>query len=137
MYSITKRMVISAAHSLDMGDPDHKCSNKHGHNWIITVQIEAEQLNRYGMVIDFGFIKYIVMELDHIDLNTVVSVNGVVLGNPTAENIARYLTEKIDNEISSTWFIEEHMNGEKAESMPHVKSVTVEESEGNTACYTP
>ena len=34
MYEVKKRFEISAAHKLDL-DYDSKCTNFHGHNWII------------------------------------------------------------------------------------------------------
>lgn len=36
MYTVIKRMEISAAHSLSLSYPS-KCEYLHGHNWIITV----------------------------------------------------------------------------------------------------
>ena len=82
MYTVIKRMEISAAHSLTLSYPS-KCSNLHGHNWIITVYCRSHQLNADGMVVDFTHIKQVVQEnLDHKVLNDVLPFN------PTAENIA-------------------------------------------------
>ena len=36
MYTVIKRMEVSAAHFLKLSYPS-KCENLHGHNWIITV----------------------------------------------------------------------------------------------------
>lgn len=36
MYTVIKRMEISASHSLRLSYPS-KCENLHGHNWMITV----------------------------------------------------------------------------------------------------
>ena len=36
MYTVIKRMEVSAAHSLKLSYRS-KCENLHGHNWIITV----------------------------------------------------------------------------------------------------
>ncbi|MBO4551501.1 MAG: 6-carboxytetrahydropterin synthase, partial [Bacteroidaceae bacterium] len=35
MYYISKRLVISASHRLELSYPS-KCSQLHGHNWTIT-----------------------------------------------------------------------------------------------------
>lgn len=107
MYTVIKRMEISAAHSLNLSYPS-KCENLHGHNWIITVYCRSSQLNADGMVVDFSHIKHVVMgQLDHKNLNEVIPMN------PTAENIARWICEQI-----STCF-----------------KVEVQESEGNMAVY--
>ena len=52
MYTVTKRMEISAAHYLVL-DYESKCEHLHGHNWIISVTCQAETLDRNGMVVDF------------------------------------------------------------------------------------
>lgn len=36
MYTVIKRMEVSASHSLKLSYQS-KCENLHGHNWIITV----------------------------------------------------------------------------------------------------
>ena len=107
MYTVIKRMEISAAHSLLLSYPS-KCEYLHGHNWIITVHCRSKELNADGMVIDFSHIKRVVKDqLDHRNLNKVLPFN------PTAENIAR----RICNQLPTCYKVE------------------VQESEGNTAIY--
>ena len=72
MYYISKRLVISASHHLELSYPS-KCSQLHGHNWTITVYCKARELNKDGMVIDFKLIKQkIESQLDHANLNEVL-----------------------------------------------------------------
>ena len=107
MYYISKRLVISASHHLELSYPS-KCSQLHGHNWTITVYCKARELNEDGMVVDFKHIKEKVFDvLDHKHLNDVLPFN------PTSENIARWICEQI----------------------PFCYKVTVEETSGNRACY--
>ena len=47
MYTVIKRMEVSAAHSLNLSYQS-KCENLHGHNWIITVYCRAKELNADG-----------------------------------------------------------------------------------------
>ncbi len=107
MYYIKKRIEISASHSLKLSY-DSKCQNIHGHNWIITIFCRAETLNEDGMVTDFTHIKNdIKAQLDHANLNDVLPFN------PTAENIARWIVERVTN----------------------CYRAEVQESEGNSAAY--
>lgn len=107
MYTVTKRLEISAAHQLFL-NYESKCKNLHGHNWIIYVTCQSETLDANGIVVDFKHIKNLVSDvLDHQYLNDVLQCN------PTAENIARWICEKV----------------------PHCVKVSVQESEGNVAVY--
>ena len=49
MYYVEKRLEISAAHRLEL-DYESKCTNIHGHNWIVTIYCKARELNDAGMV---------------------------------------------------------------------------------------
>lgn len=87
---------------------ESKCENLHGHNWVITVYCKAKTLNQDGMVTDFTHIKRIVKDkFDHQYINKVLNVN------PSAENMARWICDNVEN----------------------CYKVSVQESEGNMAIY--
>jgi len=103
MYYIEKTVVVSAAHHLE--NYNGICKHPHGHNWKITVYCKGNRLDEIGMLIDFTKISQIVKLLDHIDLNPAEcehcgkaatrSVNIFSKINPTAENIAKWICDKI------------------------------------------
>ena len=99
MYEIYVRESFSAAHSLK-GYPG-KCERKHGHNWIVEIYIQCPDLNSIGIGIDFREIKEalkeIIKNLDHRDLNKISPFNKE---NPSSENIARYIYNKIKSKIT-------------------------------------
>jgi 6-pyruvoyltetrahydropterin/6-carboxytetrahydropterin synthase len=105
MYRLTKRLEISAAHRLNLPYPS-RCTEVHGHNFIVEVTCESDTLNEQGMVVDFSHIREAVMVYDHKYLNDFFE-------QPTAENLARAICEKV----------------------PYCVSVKVQESENNVAEY--
>ena len=91
MYYVVKRLEISSAHSL-MLSYESKCEDLHGHNWIVKIYCKSAKLNADGMVTDFTHIKkQITGALDHKNLNDVFDFN------PTAENIARWICDHVEN----------------------------------------
>ena len=121
-YSISKRMEIAGAHQLSL-DYESRCRNLHGHNWIVTVYCRANVLNHVGMVVDFKKINTAIhSRLDHTYINDVVSVN------PTAENMAAWILDRVNDELREV----NKADGSDSECY----KVTVQESEGNVACCT-
>lgn len=107
MYTVIKRLEISAAHQLNLSYKS-KCENWHGHNWIIFVHLISEELNSDGMVCDFTEIKKCICEkFDHKNLND-------IMHQPTAENIAKYICDELGDKCFK---------------------VEVQESEGNIGIY--
>ncbi|MCF0183481.1 MAG: 6-carboxytetrahydropterin synthase, partial [Bacteroidaceae bacterium] len=71
---------------------ESKCTQLHGHNWLITVHCRCRELNAEGMVVDFTHVKTLLRNtLDHRCLNDIFDFN------PTAENIARWVCDQIPN----------------------------------------
>ncbi|MCC8181029.1 MAG: 6-carboxytetrahydropterin synthase QueD [Planctomycetes bacterium] len=73
-----------------------KCENLHGHNWRVRIKVKGEQLDRLGMLMDFGDLKRILAgmmdALDHKFLNDTAPFDRI---NPTSENLAKYLFEQL------------------------------------------
>lgn len=113
MYYISKRLEIAGAHHLTL-PYESKCSNVHGHNWIVTIYCKGEILTTYGMLVDFKQIKTAIMDkLDHKFINEVVNFN------PTAENMAKWICDEVN----------------KICEVGRCYKVSVQESEGNIAIY--
>lgn len=86
---VAKKMEFDSAHFL----PDYKgkCSQMHGHHWVVEVACKGEVGQRSGMVVDFKDLKIFldVMEekFDHKLINDFIK-------NPTAENICQYIYDE-------------------------------------------
>ena len=104
MYKISKQFSFSASHVLDLLPEDHPCSRLHGHNYVITVHLKSETLDRYGFVKDYKSLtpvkQFINETLDHRYLNEVIPDPS------TSENIARFLYEQFKPEIPELYAVE-------------------------------
>ncbi|MDM8536632.1 6-carboxytetrahydropterin synthase QueD [Desulfobacterales bacterium HSG17] len=107
MFELKVVTRFAAAHQLKMVGA--KCENLHGHNWKIEVYVGGKELNKAGVLVDFGDIKKYVAEImnriDHKFLNELELFNDNI--PPSSENIALYigrtLQDKIDNsDLSSS-----------------------------------
>ena len=100
MYELTIKTHFAAAHQLRM--VAQKCENLHGHNWKIEVGILGETLTEAGILVDFGEIKAHVSEImasiDHKFLNELDFFDN---GNPSSENIARYIAVSLQDRLDA------------------------------------
>ncbi|MEM7026982.1 MAG: 6-carboxytetrahydropterin synthase QueD [Pseudomonadota bacterium] len=96
---IYKIFTIEAAHRLPNLPADHKCSRLHGHSFQIAVHVEGEPGKESGWVIDYAeiseYFKPLFNTLDHHYLN---EIDG--LENPTSENLAIWVWNKLKPELS-------------------------------------
>jgi 6-pyruvoyltetrahydropterin/6-carboxytetrahydropterin synthase len=95
---LSKSFRFEAAHDLPTFPDGHKCRRLHGHSFRFDVFVEGPVDESLGYLIDYGDIKKvvdpIVRRLDHYYLN---EIDG--LGNPTSENIARWLWREIKPQL--------------------------------------
>jgi len=75
----------------------------HGHNWKVEVEVQADSLDKLGMVLDFKIIRQAARkvgdELDHQYINEIPPFDQL---NPTAENIAAYFFRRLAEELNDT-----------------------------------
>jgi 6-pyruvoyltetrahydropterin/6-carboxytetrahydropterin synthase len=101
VYTIQIEGDFSSAHRLR--DYEGKCENLHGHNWRVIVKIKTHELDKQGMVIDFGFAEkklyQILKQFDHRYLNETHPFDKM---NPTSENISRYLFDLMSSDLNDS-----------------------------------
>jgi 6-pyruvoyltetrahydropterin/6-carboxytetrahydropterin synthase len=94
VYELTVRDHFDAAHSL-RGYPG-ECHRLHGHTWDVEVTVAGEALDDIGIVYDFktlkGDLRTILDDYDHVLLDEVAPFDRL---NPTAENLARVVYERL------------------------------------------
>lgn len=91
---LSKSFNLEAAHRLPNVPPEHKCARLHGHSFEVTLHVRGPVDPHLGWVLDFAEITkaFAPMHelLDHRYLN---EVKG--LENPTSENLARFILERV------------------------------------------
>ena len=109
MFTVSRDFTFCYGHRLL--NYNGKCAHLHGHNGLVRISLRSAELNEQGMVLDFSELKntigtYIEENLDHRTIlqrtDPLVPVlqkhaEPLVLIDvpPTAENLAKYLFEKI------------------------------------------
>ena len=78
-----------------------KCENLHGNNYKIEIYARGRELNNIGLLVDFIELKEaaddLVTYLDHKNLNELEPF--VEEQNPSAENVARFVLERLASRI--------------------------------------
>ena len=117
MFTVSVETHFRASHQLplpaeggyDQGrrcQPDSKGSRsagaepEHYHNWSVTADVSSNKLNSRGVVIDFHRLKAavdnIVAEFDNTALDRTEYFRQ---NNPSAENVAKYIYEKLEPKL--------------------------------------
>jgi 6-pyruvoyltetrahydropterin/6-carboxytetrahydropterin synthase len=117
-FRITKEFHFSASHQLVSLPPDHQCARLHGHNYVVEVELTADDLDEHGFVRDYQDLSvlkhYIDTTFDHRHLNDVLGH-----GRVTAECLAKHFFD---------WC---------RTSLPEVSAVRVSETAKTWAEYRP
>jgi 6-pyruvoyltetrahydropterin/6-carboxytetrahydropterin synthase len=118
MFEVSVEHTFAAGHALR--NYRGKCENVHGHNYKVRVLVRGEKLDHAGMLVDFTELKKVLRAvtepMDHVFLNDMPPFNEL---NPTAENMAWYICEKM------------------REAQVDVSEVTVWETDIQSATYRP
>ncbi len=118
MYIISKQYHFSASHQLLQLPEEHPCYRLHGHNYMVEVELQSEELSDVGFVRDYGELDelkdYIDQKFDHRHLNEVLGDDSV-----TAEQLAKHFYD---------W---------SKKRWPEVTAVCVSETPRSKAIYRP
>ncbi len=94
MFTISVETNFWASHQLVLLDGSKE--RVHHHNWLVSADVSSDKLNSMAVVMDFQELKAmvddIVSEFDNVALN---EISYFRQNNPSAENVARYIYEKL------------------------------------------
>ncbi|HEY0378574.1 MAG TPA: 6-carboxytetrahydropterin synthase QueD [Pyrinomonadaceae bacterium] len=99
MFEVMIERNFSSAHQLR--GYKGKCENLHGHNYKIEIYAHGRELDNIGLLVDFGELKdaadEVVQYLDHRNINELPPFDVEL--NPSAENLARYILERVASRV--------------------------------------
>ena len=126
MFEVSAEQTFAAGHALR--GYQGKCENVHGHNYRVRVTLEGENLNEIGLLVDFVYMKQVMKRIieywDHRFINDLPPFDQI---NPTAENMALWFCERMQQELAAGG----------ADVPARVKEVTIWETDANIATYRP
>lgn len=106
MFTISVETSFWASHQLVT--PTSDCADEsgglkeplHHHNWLVSAHVSSDKLNSMAVVMNFQELKAmvdnIVAEFDNTALN---EISYFQQSNPSAENVARYIYEKLRTKL--------------------------------------
>ena len=96
---IYKEFNFEAAHRLPNVPEGHKCARLHGHSFQVRIVISGDAPEPAGWVMDFADVKASFKPLhDMLDHHYLNDIAG--LENPTSENIARWIWQRLKPSLS-------------------------------------
>lgn len=102
---ITKVVEFCAAHSIQGAG---KCANKHGHNWVATIDVEYfGELDHRGFIADVADIKEAAFKYDHDDLDKYFK-------SASTENVAQAIADDVvliceQSNSDGMYFVDVHL----------------------------
>ena len=94
MFTISVEMSFQASHQLAL--PDGSKEPAHSHNWSVTAEVAARELDDMGVVMDFHKLRTelwaIIAPFDNSQLD---ALDYFRQNNPSAENMAKYIYDKL------------------------------------------
>jgi 6-pyruvoyltetrahydropterin/6-carboxytetrahydropterin synthase len=95
---IFREFTIEAAHRLPNVPEGHKCTRLHGHSYRVEIHITGPVTAPTGWVMDFADVKEAFRPLhERLDHHYLNEIEG--LDNPTSENLARWIWERLQDTL--------------------------------------
>jgi len=98
MFTISVERHFRASHQLIL--PDGSKEPVHHHDWVVTADVSSEKLNNMGVVMDFQTLQAMMDKtVAGFDNTALESIGYFQQNNPSAENVAKYIYEKLRVEL--------------------------------------
>jgi 6-pyruvoyltetrahydropterin/6-carboxytetrahydropterin synthase len=94
MYIISVERHFRASHQLSL--PNGSKEPIHKHDWIVTADVGSDKLNSIGIVMNFRKLQAMIDKIiAGFDNTALESISFFQQNNPSAENVAKYIYNKL------------------------------------------
>jgi 6-pyruvoyltetrahydropterin/6-carboxytetrahydropterin synthase len=94
MFTISVETHFRASHQLALQDGSKE--PVHHHNWSVAADVSSNKLNSMGLVMDFKQLKALIDKtIAAFDNRALDRISYFQQNNPSAENVAKYIYEKL------------------------------------------
>ena len=94
MFTIRVETRFRASHQLTL--PDGSKEPVHHHDWVVNADVSSERLDNMGVVMSFQELKAMLdSAVGDFDNAAIEAVGYFQQNNPSAENVAKYIYEKL------------------------------------------
>lgn len=98
MFAVSVEKHFRASHQLVLEDGSKEPA--HNHDWTVTATLSSDKLNNMGVVINFRDLKAMLNEaVAELEDSALETIEYFQRNNPSAENVAEYIYEKLHNEL--------------------------------------
>jgi 6-pyruvoyltetrahydropterin/6-carboxytetrahydropterin synthase len=94
MFTISVEKRFRASHQMILTDGSKEAV--HSHDWVVTADVGSERLDNMGIVMNFRKLQAMIDKIiATFDNKALESVGFFRKNNPSAENVAKYIYEKL------------------------------------------
>jgi 6-pyruvoyltetrahydropterin/6-carboxytetrahydropterin synthase len=98
MFTISVERHFQASHQLIL--PDGSLEPVHKHDWVVTANVSSERVNNMGVVMNFQKLQAMIDKIiAGFNDSKLESISYFQQNNPSAENVAKYIYEKLRVEL--------------------------------------
>ncbi len=98
MFTVSVETHFWASHQLAL--PDGSREPAHQHNWAVTAEVSGSELNKMGLVMDFQRLRVMLDNIaGELDNNAIEKIEYFQKNCSSAENIAKYIYEKLEPKL--------------------------------------
>ncbi len=98
MFTISVERHFQASHQLTLQDGSKEPVHKH--DWVVTASLSSEKLNNMGIVMDFKTLQAMIDKtVAGFDNTALENIDYFQQNNPSAENVAKYIYDKLRIEL--------------------------------------